>query len=85
MKWVIKSYFLLVGVFTKPDKTETSMVIFLLLGMGFRPMPDIDSTSIGVYGDSASQNKTVASLTNYRFRNYVYRKFHFEQKSSSFL
>ncbi|CAF3445767.1 unnamed protein product [Rotaria sp. Silwood1] len=37
------------------------------VGMGFRPMLDITSTSITVYGDSASQNETASSLTNYRF------------------
>ncbi|CAF4320904.1 unnamed protein product [Rotaria sp. Silwood2] len=39
----------------------------MCVGMGFRPMPDITSTSITVYGDSASQIATTSSLTNYRF------------------
>ena len=34
--------------------------------MGFRPMPDITSTAINVYGDLASQNNTISSLRAYR-------------------
>ncbi len=34
--------------------------------MGFRPMPNIQSTAINVYSDSASQNSTISSLTTYR-------------------
>ncbi|CAF0816244.1 unnamed protein product [Rotaria sordida] len=37
------------------------------IGMGFRPMPDITSTSLTVYGDSQSQNTTVSSLTSFRY------------------
>lgn len=36
------------------------------IGMGFRPMTDIESTTIRVYNDTISQNATISSLRNYR-------------------
>ncbi len=38
--------------------------------MGFRPMPDIGSTSITVYNDTSSQNETVSSLRTYQTGNH---------------
>ncbi len=37
--------------------------------MGFRPMPNIDTVSITIYNDTASQNATTSSLTTYRIGN----------------
>ncbi|CAF3201669.1 unnamed protein product [Rotaria socialis] len=37
-------------------------------GMGYRPMPTIDDTSLTVYNDTASQLQTISSLTNYKIQ-----------------
>jgi len=43
--------------------------------MGFRPMNDITAVSITVYNDTASQNNTISSLTNYKNSiNIIFRK-----------
>ncbi len=51
------------------------MFFFGILGMGFRPMNDITAVSITVYNDTASQNNTISSLTNYKNSiNIIFRK-----------
>ena len=35
--------------------------------MGFRPMVEIDKTTISVGGDSGTQNATIDSLRNYQY------------------
>lgn len=63
MIWELTDEHLL--VWTLKFRTKQRAKIFFV-GMGFRPMTDIESTTIRVYNDTISQNATISSLRNYR-------------------